>query len=79
MRIFVVLMRDDFNGEQYDNYITSFTEHSKAEDFIREENGDDTVIHRVDRDYDGFHYYIPGYTQEQFDTGIYGILTEEIK
>ena len=79
MRIFVVLMRDDFNGEQYDNYITSFTEHSKAEDFIREENGDDTVIHRVDRDYDGFHYYIPGYTQELFDTGIYGILTEEIK
>ena len=79
MRTFVVLMRMDSGGEQYDNYVASFTEHSKAEDFIREENGDDTVIHRVDRDYDGFHYYIPGYTQERFDTGIYGILTEEIK
>ena len=79
MRIFVVLMKDDFNGEQYDNYITSFTEYNKAEDFIREENGDASVIHRIERDYDGFHYYASAFTDERLDSGIYGILTEEIK
>lgn len=79
MITFVVLMRCDSNGEQYDNYVASFTEYSEAEEFIREENGNNTVIHRIDRDYDGFHYYIPGYIEERFDSEIYGILTEEIK
>lgn len=79
MRIFVVLMKDGSTYNQYETYVASFTEHSKAEDFIREKNGDTIIIHRVDRDYDGFHYYIPGYIEEIYDTGIYGILTEEIK
>ena len=79
MRIFTVLMRDDFNGKQYDNYVATFTEYSKAADFIREENGDGTVIHRIDRDYDGFHYYTRESNNERFDAGIYGILTERIK
>ena len=79
MRIFAVLMRSDANGEQCDNYIASFTEYNKAADFIREENGDSTIIHRIDRDYDGFHYYITKCNEERFDSEIYGILTEEIK
>lgn len=79
MRIFVVLMRDDSNGEQHDSYVSSFTEHDKAEQFIYEESGSQTIIHRIDRDYDGFHYYIPGYVNERLESEIYGILTEEIK
>ena len=79
MITFVVLMRCDSNGEQYDNYVASFTEYSEAEEFIREENGNNTVIHRIDRDYDGFHYYNHDTNEERFDSEIYGILTEEIK
>ena len=36
MRIFVVLMKDGSTYNQYETYVASFTEHSKAEDFIRE-------------------------------------------
>ena len=79
MKIFVVLMRTDSNGEQYDNYVKSFTEYSEATDFIRKENGYNTKIHWVGRDYDGFHYYNHDTNEERFDSGIYGILTEEIK
>ena len=78
MRTFVVLMRMDSGGEQDGNYVASFTEYNEAEEFIRKEDGENSIIHRIDKDYDGFHYYIPGYTEERFDTGIYGILMEEV-
>ena len=78
MITFAILMRCGSYGEQSDNYIVSFTDRSEAEDFIRKEAGDDVIIHRVDRDYDRFHFYIPGYTEERFDSDIYGILTEEV-
>jgi len=78
MITFVVLMRCDSNGEQYDNYVASFTEYSEAEEFIRKEDGENSIIHRIDKDYDGFHYYIYGCTEERFDANIYGILTEDV-
>ena len=78
MRTFVVLMRMDSGGEQDDNYVASFTKYNEAEEFIRKEDGENSIIHRIEKDYDGFHYYIPGYTEERFDTGIYGILMEEV-
>lgn len=78
MRLYVVLMRTDSNGEQYDNYVKSFAEYSEATDFIRKENGDKTAIHWVGRDYDGFHYYNYDCNEEQFDSEIYGILTEDV-
>ena len=33
MITFVVLMRINSDGEQYDNYVTSFTEYSEAEEY----------------------------------------------